>query len=138
MTENQSHAHRFADALQRFEQDGDVDRFVREAFTDDAELLRPELVHQSSGHQSAEDFWRQYRDQFQSIRSDFSRVSQNGDLGVLEWRSSGTRTTGDDIAYAGVSLLDFAHDGRVQRFATYYDTAAFTGGSSQSGSTRSI
>lgn len=136
MTEEHSHARRFADALQRFEQDGDIDRFVRDIFTDDAELLRPELVHQSSAHEGAEEFWRQYRDQFRSIQSDFSRVNQDGDLGVLEWRSSGTRITGDDIAYAGVSLLDFAPDGRVQRFATYYDTAAFTAGASHQGSTR--
>lgn len=122
------HAQRFAEALQRLEQDGDVDRFLSETFAEDAELLRPELTRQGSGHIDGRDFWRQYHDLFTSVRSEFDRVSQAGNLGVLEWCTSGTRTSGENISYAGVSLLDFTQDGRVQRFATYFDTAAFLAG----------
>ena len=51
-------------------------------------------------------------------------MADQGDLGVLEWTSTGTLTTGREVSYAGVSLLEFSGD-LVQRFATYYDTAAF-------------
>lgn len=123
MPDNRASA--FADALQQFEQDGDLDAFVR-IFTDDAELLRPEQRSGQSGSEGAKVFWQAYLDQFGQIRSTFSRVVEAGDLGELEWTSRGTLGSGTDVEYEGVSLLEFAEDGRVRRFATYYDTAALS------------
>jgi ketosteroid isomerase-like protein len=47
-------------------------------------------------------------------------------LGELEWVSEGRLASGRPVSYAGVSLLEHDDDGKVVRFATYYDTAAFT------------
>ena len=52
-------------------------------------------------------------------------MSESGDLGLLEWTSSGRLSTDRDITYRAVSILEFDDDDRVARFATYYDTAAF-------------
>jgi len=113
----------FADALQQFEQDRDLETFAR-VFTDDAELLRPERHSGETGPDGVAAFWKAYLDQFGEIRSTFSRIVEGGDLGELEWSSRGTLGSGTPVEYEGVSLLVFADDGKVARFATYYDTAA--------------
>ena len=77
-----------------------------------------------TGTSGARAFWEQYLATFDRIRSDFSRVV-DGEVGVLEWTSTGRLAGGADITYAGVSLLDFDEAGRVTRFATYFDTQAF-------------
>ncbi len=118
-------AGRFADALQDLERGGDVDGFVSAVFAEDAELLRPETDQQERGSAGAKSFWTQYLGQFDQVSSEFSRVLEQGSLGVLEWTSTGKVSGGAPISYAGVSLLDFDADGRVTRFATYFDTAQF-------------
>ena len=115
----------FAGALQDLEKSGDVARFVSEVFAEDPVLVRPETGQQERGSGGAEQFWQQYVDQFQQIRSEFSRVV-DGEVAVLEWTSEGRLNTGAAITYSGVSLLDHDDAGRVTRFATYYDTAPFT------------
>ena len=124
----QDRAQKFADALQRFDRDGDVDAFVGGAFAEDVQLFRPEREQAVQGPDGAREFWQQYRGQFSEIRSEFSRVVEGGDLGVLEWRSAGTRSSGEPISYAGVTLLDLDAEGLVHRFVTYFDTAAFLPG----------
>lgn len=115
----------FADALQRLEQDGDLDAFLAR-FADDAVLLRPEPGGQEQGRDGARRFWQAYLDQFETIASTFGRVVDAERYGELEWVSEGRLATGRDITYAGVSLLEHDDDGQVVRFATYYDTSAFT------------
>ena len=115
----------FAQALQELEKSGDVTRFVSEVFADDPVLVRPETGQQEHGAGGAQQFWQQYVDQFQQIRSEFSRVV-DGEVAVLEWTSAGRLNTGAAIDYSGVSLLDFDDSGRVSRFVTYYDTAPFS------------
>ena len=124
MAENRASA--FAQALQQFEQDRDLDTFTR-VFAPDAQLLRPEQRGGEQGEDGVRTFWQQYLDQFATVRSEFSRVVEAGALGELEWTSRGSLGTspdGQDVEYEGVSLLEFGDDGRVRRFATYYDTAA--------------
>ena len=111
----------FAEALQALEK-GD-DQPMLQQFSEGAELRRPERQHED-GDDDASSFWQQYMAQFDSIETTFDRVVEEGDVGILEWHSSGTLATGRDIEYAGVSLLTFDGDS-VSRFATYYDTAAF-------------
>ena len=113
----------FADALHTLEDGGDLDAFVA-VFADDVELYRPETQQKLAGTSGARAFWEQYLATFDRIRSDFSRVV-DGEIGVLEWTSTGRLTGGEDITYAGVSLLDFDEAGLVTRFATYFDTQAF-------------
>ena len=113
----------FAQALQQFEQDHDLDAFAR-VFTDDAQVLRPEQRGGGQGPDGVRTFWQQYLDQFGTIRSEFSRIVEAGELGELEWTSRGSAGAGTDVEYQGVSLLEFDDQGLVKRFATYYDTAA--------------
>jgi ketosteroid isomerase-like protein len=113
----------FADALHALESGGDLDAFVT-VFADDVELHRPETAQHLDGIPGARAFWEQYLATFDQISSDFSRVV-DGEVGVLEWTSTGRRADGSPITYAGVSLLDFDDDGLVTRFATYFDTQAF-------------
>lgn len=125
-------AQAFADALQKFESDGDVDTFVQDQFADDTRLLRPEVDQEVTGTDGAREFWQQYLGQFSDIASSFDRVTGSGDLGVLEWTSTGTLTAGAAISYRGVSLLDFDDQGKVSRFATFFDTAPFAGAATAS------
>ena len=113
----------FAAALHDLEGTGDVDAFVA-VFADDVELVRPETQQQLAGVAGARAFWQQYLATFDHISSDFRRVV-DGEVGVLEWTSTGQLAGGAPITYAGVSLLDFDDAGKVRRFATYFDTQAF-------------
>lgn len=112
----------FIDALRQLEESGDGSA-LESLFTEGAELARPNLSHDETASDPAS-FWKAYRDQFDSIRSEFGRVDDSGDTAVLEWRSSGRLAAGREIEYAGVSLLTYDGDA-VSRFTTYYDTAAF-------------
>ena len=120
----ESPGQRFAAALQTFEQSGNTDDIASQ-YADGAELLRPEVDRTGSSGTDATAFWEAYRDQFWEISTEFTEIQEDGSLAVLEWRSSGSLSTGRPITYAGVSLLTLDGGGQVRRFATYYDTAAF-------------
>jgi ketosteroid isomerase-like protein len=120
-----SRAREFTDALQRLEQDRDLDAFLSR-FADDVTLLRPEPGGQEQGRDGARRFWQAYLDQFETIGSTFGRLVDADRYAELEWVSEGRLRTGRDISYAGVSLLEHDDQGAVVRFATYYDTSAFT------------
>ena len=119
-------AQAFAQALQQFEKDHDLEAFAR-VFADDAQVLRPEQRGGEQGQDGVRTFWQQYLDQFETVRSEFSRVVEAGPLGELEWTSRGSLGSAQEaktVEYQGVSLLEFDDQGLVKRFATYYDTAA--------------
>lgn len=117
-----SRSQRFADALRALEE-GDEQPILAQ-FVQGAELKRPQRKDSQGDSDNAQSFWDEYMGQFERIATEFDRVVDSGDEGILEWHSSGTLVTGRSIEYAGVSLLRFT-DGGVERFATYYDTAAF-------------
>ncbi len=121
-----SRARDFADALQRLEADGDFDAFLSR-FAEDVTLLRPEPGGQERGLDGARRFWQTSLAEFEQIASTFGRLVDADRYGQLEWVSEGRLRTGQDITYAGVSLLEHDDEGKVVRFATYYDTAPFTG-----------
>ncbi len=112
------------DALSELESSGDTGP-LSDLFAGEAELLRPEVDKSGSSGRDPRRFWQDYVAQFAAIKTEFTEVHETDVLAVLEWSSSGQLSTGRDIDYRGVSLLSFDDDGRVRRFATYYDTAAF-------------
>lgn len=122
MPEN-SRAGEFTEALESFEKSGDAGALLA-LFADGCELLRPESA-QSGGTTSARDFWDSYRAQFSELSTEFTHVQGTDELAALEWRTRGTLAAGRSLDYRGVSLLTYADDGKIGRFATYYDTAAF-------------
>lgn len=116
----------FVDALSTLEKDGDTDKIVA-CFADDAEVFALVDRRRHTGQDGVTSFWAEYRREFDKIESTFSNISVEGNLAVLEWTGKGT-VAGDDareISYDGCSILHFNDDGKITRFRTYYDSAAF-------------
>ena len=114
-------ADRFTKALQETEAARDPAPLLA-LFSDDCELSNLALTE--SGPDGARRFWDTYLAQFDAIRSEFSHRIESGDQVALAWTSEGTLKGGHPIRYRGVSLLEVA-GGRVRRFETVYDSAAF-------------
>lgn len=133
---NHAGAEQFMAALQQAEAAKSEDPLVR-LFADDAELENPARSVSRKGTDGARAFWRDYLSAFDRIRSEFTRVIAAGDAATLEWRSDGQLAhSREPISYRGVSVVEFA-GGKVRRFATYYDSAAFVpGGSKHAGGTK--
>jgi ketosteroid isomerase-like protein len=110
----------FATALQQFEQSGDPTDLVA-LFAYDATLTRLDARGERT---DAEGFWREYRDQFDDLRTTFDHAVEGDDRCALEWSSTGSLATGRPVEYRGVTVVEF--DGpKVAHLRTYYDTAAF-------------
>ena len=69
-------ARSFADALQTFEKDGDAAAFAA-LFADDAVTQRLDARGERRGE--VEQFWQEYRAQFDSISTTFYDVVEGGD-----------------------------------------------------------
>jgi ketosteroid isomerase-like protein len=114
-------ARSFAQALQTFEKDGDAAAFAA-LFTDDAITQRLDARGERRGE--VEQFWHEYRGQFDSISTTFYDVVEGGDRAALEWSSDATLTDGRPITYRGVTVIDLDGD-KVSKLRTYYDSAQF-------------
>lgn len=114
-------AQSFAEALRRTEESRDPEPLLR-LFAEGAELRNLALSEQ--GPEGARRFWRTYLDQFDRIRSDFTQMIEQDGKAALAWTSEGTLRGGHPIRYRGVSLLE-TEGGKVRRFETVYDSAAF-------------
>ncbi len=114
-------AQTFADALQRSEETRDPEPLVA-LFAEDATVGN--LAHVETGTDGARRFWARYLDQFDQIRSTFSRLVDTEGQSFLVWTSEGSLKNGQPIAYSGVSIVDAKGD-KVGHFETYYDSAAF-------------
>ena len=116
-------ARSFADALQRFEKDGDVASF--------AQLFAPDAVTQrfdARGERRGEvaQFWQEYHDQFDSITTTFANVVEDKDAFALEWSSDAILVSGRAISYRGVTVVDFEGGDSITTLRTYYDSAQFS------------
>jgi ketosteroid isomerase-like protein len=114
-------ARTFATGLQSFEKDGDTAAFAS-LFADDAVTQRFETRGERRGE--VEQFWREYREQFQTISTTFTDVVENGDRAALEWISDATLADGRSLQYSGVTVIDLAGD-KISKLSTYYDSAQF-------------
>ena len=114
-------ARTFATALQTFEKDGDAAAFAA-LFTDDAVTQRFDARGERSGE--VEQFWTEYRDQFNSISTTFYDVVEGGDRFALEWTSEAELSDGRPITYRGVTVIDLDGD-KITTLRTYYDSAQF-------------
>ena len=115
-------AEKFMDALQSIEKENEVDALV-ELFGDETSLKR--MTHKSyEGKGEAKTFWQEYLEPFDTIHTEFFKVTEDDETVVLEWESKGKLANGHDIDYRGVSSFD-TEGGEVVRFRTYYDSAAF-------------
>ena len=114
-------ARSFATALQTFEKDGDASAFTA-LFADDAATQRFDA--RGERHGEVEQFWQEYRAQFQSVSTTFYDVVEGGDRVALEWTSEGTLADGRPLQYRGVTVVDFDGD-TITKLSTYYDSAQF-------------
>lgn len=116
-------AEKFMQTLQEIEANKDVEPLVS-LFTEDAQLNNLATPSTLQGKDGARQFWQKYLSVFQQIHSKFTNVVESNGSAVLEWISEGTLTSGEPLKYQGVSIIETV-DGKVQRFRTYYDSAAF-------------
>ncbi len=121
-----ANAERFMKALHALEEGGDAGAMAGQ-FADDATLMALVSRRTHEGVDGARAFWEEYLKPFERVHSEFGYVRADGDHAVLEWTGKGTLAGdgGSDVEYQGVSLLEFDGAGKVRRFRTYYDSAAF-------------
>lgn len=96
-----------------------------ELFTESSVVDTPVRTGAYAGKTGAERFWTHYLKTFRRVESHFHTTHEFGDIAVLEWECHGILPTGKPIDYSGVSVVEFAEDETIKRFATYYDTSAF-------------
>lgn len=118
---NDDRARAFAGGLRKFEQDSDTAAFA-ELFAEGATLQRLDARGERG---DVEGFWREYREQFDEIRTTFYNVVEGSDQFALEWTSKATLNGGRDIEYRGVTVIDLEGE-LIVRLRTYYDSAVFT------------
>jgi ketosteroid isomerase-like protein/rubrerythrin len=115
-------AQQFVEALRLVEDRGDVDAMVA-LFHADAEASNPTHAEPLRGESGVRHFWTAYRDAFDEVRSEFSKIVEGPDgTAMLEWTSRGRLRGGEGFSYSGVTVLEL-RDGRVRRFRAYFDPA---------------
>ncbi len=115
-------ADQFTAALAQLEKTRDVNPLA-ELFSEDAEIgnvLAPEKFH---GPEGARDFWKKYRDTFETLESTFRNSIDAGDRIALEWTTQGSSSASHQLSYDGVSILETSN-GKITRFRAYFDAAA--------------
>jgi ketosteroid isomerase-like protein len=115
-------ARAFAAALRRFEQNADA-AALAELFADDAITQRLDARGERRGE--VEQFWREYRDQFDEVSTTFYNVVEGADEFAMEWSSEATLKGGRPISYRGVTAIGLDGD-KIAWLRTYYDSAVFT------------
>ena len=117
---------RFTDALHRIDSDRDVQPMV-ELTGDDAELVKLDEHHQTTGKDGAKTFWEDYRNVFGDLETTFTSSTVAERTAALEWESRGTLRSGKPFTYRGVTVIegDGSDDGLLTGVRTYYDSAAF-------------
>lgn len=113
----------FMQALQQTEQTKDASQLIG-LFADEAEISNLSLKEPMRGKEGVREFWQNYLHQFDHIRSEFTEVSEMDGKAFLEWKAQGALRGGQPISYEGVTILKIEQD-HIQRFYSYYDSAAF-------------
>jgi ketosteroid isomerase-like protein len=121
---------RFTAALHAIDSDRDVAPMV-ELTGDDAQLVKLDERHETSGKDGAKVFWEDYRNVFGDLETTFTHSVVGESSAALEWTSTGTLRSGKPFTYRGVTVIE-GDEERLSGVRTYYDSAAFvqgTGGS---------
>lgn len=117
----------FTKRLNQAEATGDVEALAQ-LFTDNAALtnLTRHNTHtrRSESSHTAREYWHQYLHAFEEVDSQFVRITDTGEMAILEWHSTGHLRMGLPIEYNGVSIIEYK-DEKILAFRTYYDSAAF-------------
>jgi hypothetical protein len=119
---SQQLAERFKDSLLAFESHRKLDALAP-LFSSSCQLASIAFDEPLQG-EPLKDFWADYGELFDHVKTEFTGTHALGSVAVLEWRSTGKLKGGHDVRYCGVTILEFANDS-IERFRTYYDSAAF-------------
>lgn len=120
-------ADQFIGRLHQLEEGGITDaEALAELFSEDAELSNSIIEADGAktrrgGRDEIVRFWREYRESFQAIRSEFIDVTANDHSAGLFWTSDGSDANGQVLRYEGVSLLTFDESGKIKHFKAYFD-----------------
>ncbi|WP_139206245.1 nuclear transport factor 2 family protein [Blastococcus sp. DSM 46786] len=117
---------RFTAALHTLDSDRDVGPML-EITGDDAQLVKLDEHHETSGKDGAKVFWEDYRDVFGDLETTFTHSVVGETSAALEWTSTGTLRSGKPFTYRGVTVIEGDED-RLSGVRTYYDSAAFVQG----------
>ncbi|MGV3742115.1 MAG: nuclear transport factor 2 family protein [Burkholderiaceae bacterium] len=122
-------ADRFISQLHQLEQGGTENaNALADLFTDDAELTNSiieadDVKTRREGREEIIRFWREYRESFQSIRSEFMDITAGEHSAGLFWTSDGSDGDGHALRYEGVSHLMFDDSGKIKNFKAYFNRA---------------
>lgn len=120
-------ADRFIQQLHQLEEGGIQGADALAAlFSDDAELSNSIIESDGAktrreGREAIAQFWREYRESFQTIQSEFDDITASDRSAGLFWSSSGSDAKGQPLRYEGVSLLTFDETGKINHFKAYFD-----------------
>ncbi len=109
-------AKQFIDALHHLEAKRDLETIVS-LFSEDCEIGNVVTEDKNIG---VEEFWKNYRDSFDTVKSNFRNEIVSNDVTALEWTTSGTISAGQKFEYDGVSILEIEDD-KITRFHAYFD-----------------
>ncbi|MCF6744907.1 nuclear transport factor 2 family protein [Blastococcus sp. KM273128] len=121
---------RFTAALHTLDSDRDVGPMI-ELTGDDAQLVKLDEHHETSGKDGAKVFWEDYRNVFGDLETTFTHSVIGESSAALEWTSTGTLRSGKPFTYRGVTVIE-GDEERLSGVRTYYDSAAFVQGASGS------
>ena len=120
---SQEVAERFKEALWKLEEDRDVEALV-EIHAEDCSVGNVAVPKTFNGHDGLREFWINYRNTFDEMKSEFRNVFDEAGHAALEWTTNATE--GDkNVSYAGVSILEI-EGGKVKRFMAYFDPRSLT------------
>jgi len=111
-------AKRFIEALKNLEADRDLETIVG-LFSENCEIGNVVTENHDNGG-GARQFWQNYRDNFDEVKSTFRNQITTDNAAALEWNSEGTSNNGHQFEYAGVSIMETDGD-KITRFFAYFD-----------------
>ena len=109
--------------MRKLEEDRGLEGLIA-IHTEDCEVGNVSISETVRGHEGLREFWTEYRKTFDEMKSTFRNVFATEEGAALEWTTEGT-SNGEDVSYAGVSILEI-EGGKVYRFMAYFDTRALT------------
>jgi hypothetical protein len=112
-------AKEFIEALGRLEAERDVET-IASLFAEDAQIDNVTSAEGNQGRGGAKDFWRAYRETFDTMKSTFRNQIVTEGRAALEWQTTGSAKNGHAINYEGVSILEIEGD-KITRFYAYFD-----------------
>ena len=109
-------AKNFINALKKLESDRDLETICG-LFSENAKVGNVVTDDKNLG---AREFWKNYRDNFDTVDSTFHNEIITEATAALEWTTTGTSNGGSEFQYDGVSILEIEGD-VIIRFHAYFN-----------------